>query len=87
MPQEEPWQAVWEPYGWCRLCWTRQRKAAWKTYNQARREGRLVPEPCSECHRENVKIVGHHTNYLRPLDVVWLCERCHGRAHREQRTK
>jgi hypothetical protein len=26
-------------------------------------------------------VSGHHTDYRRPLDVVWLCGSCHGRVH------
>lgn len=46
---------------------------------RARRSGRLVPTPCVECGAHEVH--GHHGDYTRPLDVVWLCSGCHGKEH------
>lgn len=38
------------------------------------------PKTCSKCKRET-KISGHHTNYLYPLRVVWVCSSCHKKIH------
>ncbi len=44
--------------------------------------GKLVrPDVCEGCGHESY-VEGHHTDYSRPLDVVWLCRSCHGKAHR-----
>lgn len=40
------------------------------------------PTKCSMCNRET-KIVGHHTDYYKPLDVIWLCQACHKKIHLE----
>jgi hypothetical protein len=48
--------------------------------NNAVRDGRLKKMPCALCGSEN-NIQGHHKDYGRPLDVVWLCATCHHRVH------
>lgn len=40
------------------------------------------PDKCSRCLKE-CKAEAHHTDYTKPLDVVWLCRSCHGREHRK----
>lgn len=46
---------------------------------QAVRSGLLKREPCRECGAGLAQ--AHHADYLRPLDVTWLCSGCHGAAH------
>jgi ribosomal protein L44E len=44
--------------------------------------GRLIrPDNCSACGSSEWPIQAHHEDYSRPLDVQWLCTRCHGRLH------
>lgn len=46
----------------------------------ALRDGKIVREPCGVCaSTENVH--AHHKDYSKPLEVVWLCARCHHRLH------
>lgn len=43
--------------------------------------GRIVrPERCEECG-EAGPIHTHHDDYTKPLDVRWLCHRCHRQLH------
>jgi hypothetical protein len=50
-------------------------------YN-AVRDGRLVrPPTCACCGVESDRIEGHHADYSKPLEVVWLCKPCHTAAH------
>jgi len=44
----------------------------------------LKPDFCSECNKQFPKhqIHGHHYDYLKPTSVIWLCQACHGKAHR-----
>lgn len=49
------------------------------------RSGRLTrPERCSRCGTR-CKAHGHHEDYERPLEVVWLCPQCHTNLHMEKR--
>lgn len=42
----------------------------------ALRDGRLVKGPCAICGSRG-KVQGHHYDYSKPLDVEWLCVKCH----------
>ena len=42
----------------------------------------VKPENCSECGVKT-KLEGHHEDYKKPLDVVWLCKLCHQQRHRK----
>jgi hypothetical protein len=52
----------------------------------ARRTGRLVPKACwcaafsggVRCHG---RTEGHHEDYAKPLEVIWLCQSHHQRLH------
>ncbi len=45
--------------------------------------GDLVrPAICEDCGNER-KVHGHHEDYSKPLEVIWVCSRCHGRRHRK----
>lgn len=48
---------------------------------RAIRSGRLIPEPCKVCG--SVDVHGHHTDYDKPLDVMWLCAKHHKAWHDE----
>lgn len=39
------------------------------------------PEKCTRCGFETDELDAHHPDYSRPLDVEWLCRRCHKREH------
>jgi len=38
--------------------------------------GALVPRPCDGCGAVD-GLQAHHHDYTRPLDVTWLCFKCH----------
>ena len=59
-----------------------------KEHDRARRalhtavySGVLVRKPCEVCG--DAKSHGHHEDYSKPLDVVWLCSKHHGERHRK----
>lgn len=44
------------------------------------------PHGCSLCGKEPPErlLQAHHPDYSKPLDVEWLCPRCHGLVHRKE---
>lgn len=58
--------------------------AACQAVAEAVRKGILLkPDRCSECRAEGTgrMIQAHHEDYGRPLDVIWLCPKCHRAKH------
>src|SRR4029077_1391881 len=48
------------------------------------KKGRLTkPDRCDACKLETParKLHGHHQNYMNPLAVEWLCQKCHLLRH------
>lgn len=46
-------------------------------------DGKIIkPTKCQRCYQEK-KLHGHHEDYSKPLDVLWLCAVCHAAAHKE----
>jgi hypothetical protein len=37
---------------------------------------------CEHCASER-HVDGHHEDYAKPLDVIWLCRSCHHKRHLE----
>lgn len=55
--------------------------AARTILNNAINTGKLKRETvCSQC-RLNSRIQAHHPDYSKPLDVKWLCTKCHALEH------
>jgi hypothetical protein len=57
-------------------------RAHW-TINGRIARGALKRQPCEVCG--NPRSQAHHENYLKPLEVVWLCALHHKSRHRQER--
>lgn len=60
---------------------TQKRRAHYRVQDSIT-TGKLIPKPCEKCG-ETEKIHAHHEDYSKPLDVMWLCFKCHKQRHRE----
>jgi hypothetical protein len=66
----------------------RRRRSAHPEKNRARamvgrevKAGRLIRQPCEVCGT-NERVQAHHDDYSKPLEVRWMCFKCHReRAH------
>ena len=55
------------------------KRAAQVLVSNAIRSGRLVRQPCERCGRKDTH--AHHDDYGKPLEVRWLCPKCHKTEH------
>jgi len=56
-----------------------EKKRAHTKVHKAIREGVLKREPCVVCGA--LKVDGHHPDYSKPLEVIWLCHAHHQQIH------
>ncbi len=54
---------------------------AHSAFNRALKMGHIEKSPCYIC--DDPKSQGHHEDYSKPLEVVWLCALHHKRRHME----
>lgn len=58
-----------------------EKRKAHIAVGNAVRDGKLVkPDSCPKCGRES-RIIGHHSDYSKPLEVEWMCNKCHHSLH------
>lgn len=66
-----------------------ERRLASIDLNRAVADGRIVkPTKCEECGKQTGSgaldgLHGHHRDYKKPLEVQWLCRKCHMNKHRQ----
>lgn len=59
-----------------------QKHAAHQAVKMAIRRGDLeTPHACEWCADVHAVLHGHHHDYSRQLDVMWLCPKCHKAIH------
>lgn len=67
---------------------THHDKRSWNLTEKAILRGKLIPKPCENCGANGVfkdgrnEVQAHHDNYNKPLDVRWLCQKCHHNWHK-----
>ena len=63
--------------------WRSEKGKARERLRYAVRSGAIQkPERCQRCG-EAANLQGHHADYSKPLEVEWLCSRCHGVTFRK----
>lgn len=67
--------------------WTkrnRDKRAAHRALYRAILAGKIIKSNCcSLCGKTECNIEGHHYDYSKPLNVIWVCTECHGKLHRK----
>lgn len=54
-----------------------KQKARSKLYLAVKKGILVRPKKCSNCNCVSERIEGHHVDYSKPLNVIWLCKVCH----------
>lgn len=65
-----------------------QRTAAQAKAGNAIRAGKLVRQNCEQCGADNwlgQPVQAHHEDYTKPLEVRWMCRKCHLGLHARYR--
>ena len=58
-----------------------EKQKAHKIIARVIKAGRIKKQPCQVCG--NIKVDGHHPDYSKPLEVMWLCHSHHMELHRK----
>lgn len=62
-----------------------EKRRAHIAVGNAIKSGKLVRQSCESCGE--LKTEAHHDDYSKPLDVRWLCKKCHTKHHHSSELK
>lgn len=48
-----------------------------------RKKNNIKPSSCIVCGFLKTNMAGHHENYLKPFDIIWMCFSCHVKYHKD----
>jgi hypothetical protein len=48
--------------------------------SKALKSGKIEKKPCKKCGYDK-EVFAHHKDYSKPLDIEWLCRKCHRKEH------
>ncbi len=63
----------------------KEKRSAHSIFWNGIKSGKVVKKPCEICGE--TKVHGHHEDYKRPLDVIWLCDKHHILWHKIDRIR
>lgn len=56
-------------------------RKAHNAVNNGLRDGKVKkPKACQGCGKKTPRLQADHRDYRKPLDVKWLCLKCHAKA-------
>jgi hypothetical protein len=61
-------------------------QGAYKIYKKALRNKTLVPAACEVCGKTD-NVHGHHQDYSKPLEVIWVCPKHHRLFHSAEKVR
>lgn len=61
----------------------KRKRLARSTITGMLRRGEIVRADTCELCKAKEKTEAHHLDYGKPTKIMWLCDKCHGRVHRE----
>lgn len=44
------------------------------------RDKRMTRSSCEQCG-SGLQVEAHHSDYTKPLEIIWLCRKCHEAVH------
>lgn len=76
---------------WSQTSEAKQKRSAQQALSNAIRDGKLTRQPCEACTKsgrvQHGTSHGHHEDYAKPLDIVWLCPLHHRWVHASRRNE